>query len=136
MKCEGARRYLFRACFLITTCLRAATPSLLSTLLGTILPGPGTIYLNQTLDFHHLVEVGDKVTVTITGRAKEMERCYITLDCYCTNQRSYSGIDTVEQKQKETREIITKVPSVIYSSQPNAWRSGNHPEEDEMRGTG
>src|SRR5215469_4994394 len=39
--------------------------ALISTLLGTKLPGPGTIYLEQTLRFHHPVVVGDTVTVTI-----------------------------------------------------------------------
>jgi acyl dehydratase len=33
--------------------------SLISTVLGTVLPGPGTIYVGQTLRFHHPVTVGD-----------------------------------------------------------------------------
>lgn len=44
--------------------------ALISTLLGTKLPGPGTIYLEQTLRFHHPVVVGDTVTVTITVRER------------------------------------------------------------------
>jgi phosphotransacetylase/acyl dehydratase len=61
--------------------------SLISTLLGTKLPGPGAIYLSQTLCFHHPVTVGDTVTVTVTARAKETEQHRITFDCLCTNQR-------------------------------------------------
>ena len=60
---------------------------LISTLLGTKLPGPGAIYLSQTLCFHHPVTVGDTVTVTVTARAKETEQHRITFDCLCTNQR-------------------------------------------------
>ena len=61
--------------------------SLISTLLGTKLPGPGTIYLSQTLGFHHPVMVGDTITVTITVTARETERHRVTFDCACTNQR-------------------------------------------------
>src|SRR6266700_1886355 len=61
--------------------------SLISTLLGTKLPGPGTIYLGQTLSFHHPVTLGDTITVTVTVTAKEMERHCVTFNCACTNQR-------------------------------------------------
>ena len=40
--------------------------ALISTLLGTKLPGPGTIYLGQTLNFRHPVTLGDTITVTVT----------------------------------------------------------------------
>ncbi len=45
--------------------------SLISTLLGTKLPGPGTIYLGQTLHFERPVTVGDSISVTVTVTAKE-----------------------------------------------------------------
>ena len=61
--------------------------SLISTLLGTKLPGPGAIYLDQTLSFRHPVSVGDTITVTVTVAAKEASQHRVTLDCACTNQR-------------------------------------------------
>jgi len=61
--------------------------SLISTLLGTKLPGPGTIYLDQTLSFRRPVSVGDTVIVTVTVTAKEAARHRVTLDCKCSNQR-------------------------------------------------
>src|SRR5262245_53129084 len=61
--------------------------SLISTLLGTKLPGPGTIYLDQTLQFRHPVVVGDTITVTVTVTAKERDGHHVTFDCTCTNQR-------------------------------------------------
>jgi phosphotransacetylase/acyl dehydratase len=61
--------------------------SLISTLLGTKLPGPGTIYLSQTLRFRHPVTVGDTIIVTVTVMARELEQHRITFDCLCTNQR-------------------------------------------------
>src|SRR5579864_4659923 len=39
--------------------------ALISTVLGTQLPGPGTIYINQSLRFKKPVGVGDTLTVTI-----------------------------------------------------------------------
>ena len=41
-------------------------PSLLSTLLSTELPGPGTLYLEQALHHKHPMSLGDEVTVTVT----------------------------------------------------------------------
>ena len=89
--------------------------SLISTLLGTKLPGPGTIYLSQTLGFHHPVMVGETITVTITVTARETERHCVTFDCACTNQRGevvISGSATViapTTKVKRPRAILPEV---------------------------
>jgi phosphate acetyltransferase/phosphate butyryltransferase len=61
--------------------------SLISTLLGTKLPGPGTIYVGQTLTFRGPVAVGDTVTVSITAKAKDPEKHRVTFDCRCLNQK-------------------------------------------------
>ena len=61
--------------------------ALISTLLGTKLPGPGTVYLGQTLSFHQPVMVGDMITITVTATTKDAERHCISFDCLCTNQR-------------------------------------------------
>ncbi len=47
--------------------------SLISAVLGNILPGPGTLYRAQSLRFHHRVHVGDKLRVTVTCREKGNE---------------------------------------------------------------
>jgi len=57
--------------------------SLISALLGTKLPGPGTIYLSQDLNFLHPIKPGDTVTVTITAVAKNAEKKHIDFDCKC-----------------------------------------------------
>ncbi|MDJ0930230.1 MaoC family dehydratase [Breoghania sp.] len=42
------------------------TASLISAVLGTHLPGPGAIYLSQTLNFKAPVRIGDVLDVTVT----------------------------------------------------------------------
>ena len=45
--------------------------ALISTVLGTELPGPGTIYLGQTLRFLHPIAPGDTVVVSVKVRDKD-----------------------------------------------------------------
>ena len=65
--------------------------ALISTLLGTKLPGPGTIYLGQTLKFTKPVALGDTVTVTATVSSKDPEKHRVTFDCCCKNQKVMSS---------------------------------------------
>ena len=60
--------------------------ALISAVLGTELPGPGTIYLNQSLRFGHPVGLGDTVTVRVTVKEKTIHNKRIKLDCLCLNQ--------------------------------------------------
>jgi phosphate acetyltransferase len=61
--------------------------SLISGLLGTELPGPGTVYKSQNLEFHGGVELGDEITVTITVKEKISKNQNVVLDCLAVNQR-------------------------------------------------
>ena len=67
--------------------------ALISTVLGTELPGPGTIYLDQSLRFLGPIRLGDTVTVTVTAREKDEKRHRITFDCKCANQDGKVVID-------------------------------------------
>ena len=67
--------------------------ALISTLLGTRLPGPGTIYLEQTLCFRHPVGIGDTITVFVTVASKDRTHHRVTLDCRCLNQRDETVIE-------------------------------------------
>ena len=44
--------------------------ALISTVLGTQLPGPGTIYVDQSLHFREPIGLGDTITVTVKVRDK------------------------------------------------------------------
>src|SRR6185312_14129577 len=59
------------------------TASLISAVLGTRLPGPGAIYISQTLNFRAPVKIGDTVTVTVTVAALMPEKSRARLACIC-----------------------------------------------------
>jgi phosphate acetyltransferase len=61
--------------------------ALISAVLGTRLPGPGTIYLGQDLDFRKPVGLGDTVTATVTAKEKQPEKHIVIFDCRCVNQK-------------------------------------------------
>ena len=61
--------------------------ALISALLGTQFPGPGTIYQDQALHFVKPVRVGDTLTVTVTVTALNPENKSLELDCQVVNQR-------------------------------------------------
>ena len=73
--------------------------SLISAVLGNALPGPGSIYLGQTLKFLAPIHIGDTVTVTVKVVALREEKRIVTLHTACTNQHGtlvVSGEATVK----------------------------------------
>jgi phosphate acetyltransferase len=61
--------------------------ALISALLGTQFPGPGTIYLQQVLHFTKPVRIGDTLTVTATVLTKDDVKKRVELDCQVLNQK-------------------------------------------------
>ena len=66
--------------------------ALISTVLGTEFPGPGTIYISQTLRFSRPVKVGDTITIKITCTKKFDHNKHMVFDCLCTNQEGLKVI--------------------------------------------
>jgi acyl dehydratase len=62
------------------------TASLISAVIGTKLPGPGSIWVSQTLNFLHPVFPGDTITATATVTALHEDRPLVTLETRCANQ--------------------------------------------------
>lgn len=58
--------------------------ALISAVLGTRLPGPGCIYVTQTLKFKAPVRIGDTVTATATVKEIDADRRRVTLETVCT----------------------------------------------------
>ena len=59
---------------------------LISAVLGTELPGPGAIYLSQSLSFLRPVGLGDTITASVEVIEKRPEKRIVVFDCRCTNQ--------------------------------------------------
>lgn len=55
----------------------------ISAVLGTRLPGPGAIYLSQSLRFRRPVRIGDEVTARVTVKALDEKRSHVTLETVC-----------------------------------------------------
>ena len=58
--------------------------SLLSAVLGNQLPGPGVVYLSQSLRFRAPVRIGDTVHARVTVKEVVTEKCRVMLDTVCT----------------------------------------------------
>ncbi|MGH6683586.1 MAG: MaoC family dehydratase [Pseudolabrys sp.] len=59
------------------------TASLISAVLGTRLPGPGAIYISQTLNFRAPVKIGDTVDVSVEVAELLPEKFRARLSCIC-----------------------------------------------------
>jgi phosphotransacetylase/acyl dehydratase len=88
---------------------------LISAVLGTKLPGPGTIYLGQSLHFQHPVGIGDTITAKLTVTEKHPEKGNVTLDCLCTNQDNLAvitGTAEIRAPQQKLRLKRVALPTV------------------------
>ena len=59
---------------------------LISAALANDLPGPGTVYLGQTLQFKAPVYPGDTITVTVEVKSARADKPIVVLSTVCTNQ--------------------------------------------------
>jgi 3-hydroxybutyryl-CoA dehydratase len=84
------------------------TASLISAVLGTRLPGPGAIYISQTLNFRAPVKIGDTVVVSVTVAELIPERQRARLSCVCA----------VDGQPVLDGEALVKVPSQAKTSRP------------------
>jgi 3-hydroxybutyryl-CoA dehydratase len=60
------------------------TASLISAVLGTRLPGPGAVYISQTLNFRAPVKIGDTVDVSVLVAELIPEKFRARLTCKCS----------------------------------------------------
>ena len=63
------------------------TASLISSVLANKLPGPGSVYLGQTLQFVAPVFPGDEVTARVTVKQIREDKSILKLETLCLNQR-------------------------------------------------
>ena len=88
--------------------------ALVSAVLGTRLPGPGTVYLGQTLTFERPVRVDDTLTVVVSCAAKHDDGS-ANFDCLCTNQREERvvyGVARVRAPSAKVQWPVATLPTV------------------------
>jgi 3-hydroxybutyryl-CoA dehydratase len=69
------------------------TASFISTAIGMKLPGPGTIYLSQKMQFRGPARIGDIITARVEVINMNDEKQWITLKTTCVNQNDKLVID-------------------------------------------
>ena len=79
------------------------TASLISAVLGSRLPGPGAVYVSQTLNFRAPVKIGDTVEVRVAVAELILDRHRARLTCTCT----------VDGEVVLDGEALVKVPSRV-----------------------
>jgi 3-hydroxybutyryl-CoA dehydratase len=62
------------------------TAGFISAVIGTQLPGPGTIYMRQKLNFLAPVRIGDTITAKVRVAEKLDEKKRVRLETTCSNQ--------------------------------------------------
>ncbi|WP_312135652.1 MaoC family dehydratase [Brevundimonas sp.] len=68
-----------------------------SAVVGTVLPGAGSIYISQSLAFHYPVRIGDTVRIIITVISVDAESARVELNCegFVGDKLIMDGIATV-----------------------------------------
>ena len=69
------------------------TASFISTVLAKLLPGPGSIYIKQILNFRAPVYIGDTITAKVTITNIREGKPILSLDTVCSNQDGVTVID-------------------------------------------
>jgi len=107
--------YSFKSRFHSVIAHGMLSAAMFSAVLGTKLPGPGTIYLEQGLKFLKPVRPDDTIEVTVTVVSKDMEKKFLTLNCIGVNQDNKEvviGIATVLAPTEKIRHAINSLPEV------------------------
>jgi len=79
--------------------------TLISSVLGTEFPGPGTVYVSQNLNFWRPITIGDTLTITVTCREKYEHNHHIVFDCVAVNQDGLKVIDGTAEVAAPTEKI-------------------------------
>jgi 3-hydroxybutyryl-CoA dehydratase len=67
--------------------------SFISTVIGTMLPGPGTVYMRQEVSFLAPVKFGDTVTAIVEVVEIMTDKKRVRLKTFCINQENTTVVD-------------------------------------------
>jgi acyl dehydratase len=84
--------------------------SLISATLATVMPGPGTIYLGQSLKFLRPVLLGDRLKIEVEVAGKNDKKKGVQLNCLVTNQDGKPVVAGTADVLAPTEKTKTKRP--------------------------
>ncbi len=90
----------------------ALTGAIISAALAMELPGPGTIYLGQTLRFTRPVKIGDRITAHLEVIGKRDDKKIITVACEVTNQDGKSVANGEAQVMASREKLRIERPAL------------------------
>jgi 3-hydroxybutyryl-CoA dehydratase len=90
------------------------TASLISAVLGMYLPGPGAVYLSQTLNFRGPVRIGDVVTISVEVAELVPEGRRVLLRCECLVDNKLV-LDGEARVSVPTRRVVPKPAAAMAS---------------------
>ncbi|HSD94951.1 MAG TPA: bifunctional enoyl-CoA hydratase/phosphate acetyltransferase, partial [Syntrophales bacterium] len=84
----------------------AGAEAIISIILGTRLPGPGTKILHRDLRFSGDFALGDTLTAKVTAREKRKEGNLVVFDCRCVNQAGKELVSGTVTVQAPTSRLV------------------------------
>lgn len=94
------------------------TGALISSSLAMELPGPGTIYLGQSIAFHKPVRAGDELSIKLTVKDKHDSKPIVFITCEVSNQDGLlvaSGEAKVMAPTEKIRVSPAQLPEVTLA---------------------
>lgn len=91
--------------------------AIISAAIALELPGPGTIYLGQTMRFRRPVKIGDTITVELKVTDKRDDKQFVTLDCTVVNQDGKAVVTgTAEVIAPQSKMVLDppKLPAISF----------------------
>lgn len=86
--------------------------AIISAAIAMELPGPGTIYLGQTLRFSLPVKPGDTLTVHLQVTGKKDKRRMVTLDCEVFNQHDKLVLSGIAEVMAPGEKLVLQRPAL------------------------
>lgn len=88
------------------------TASFISAALAMELPGPGCIFMEQSLKFRLPVKIGDVISVKLTVTEMQARRKTLTLDCKAYNQEDKLVLTGTSLVIAPEEKLVLKRPSL------------------------
>jgi len=95
--------------------------SLISAAVALQLPGPGAVYVSQSLRFLRPVKAGDQLTARLEVTAKRADKKFITLDCEIVNQHGKPVVTGQAEIMAPVEKVtidLPELPAISTGSAP------------------